>query len=586
MNNREFMDADNSQKVYQTFNNVFTTGNPSKGFDWEVIQKNGSRRQLDSSVSLIKDANGNKCGFRGILRDISERKQAENQMRESESRYKALFDRSLDCVFIHDFKGNFIDANQAMLKLLGYSRKELLALTIRSIVKIDQLPLVDQVQKELQNTGQQKGLTVFGLKHKDGHFVDVETKSSVILKDGNPFAVQGIARDITGKIKMEAQLRQAQKMEAIGTLAGGIAHDFNNILSAILGYTEMSLIDLPEENPAYNNMEQVFKAGIRAKDLVKQILTFSRQAEQDLKPTKIQSVIKETTQLLRATIPTMIEIRQTINVDCGSIMADPTQIHQIIMNLCTNAYHAMRESGGILEILLSQITLSPDRLLRTVGLPPGSYIKLGISDTGNGMDDLTMQRIFDPYFTTKPKGEGTGMGLAVVHGIVKSYCGEIFVYSDIGKGTSFQIYFPVVDDDTTQNPIDLNETLPRGNERIMIIDDEAVITQIHKKILGKLGYRITTYTSSEKALEAFRAHPEEFDMVITDMSMPKINGIQLAEKIFANRPDLPVILCTGFSNLVNEEKIKSIGIRKLVMKPILRKTLALAVREVLDGDRE
>jgi len=586
MNNREFMDAENAEKVFQTFNKVFTKKNAFKAFDWEVIQKDGTRRHLDTSVSLVKDEDGNKSGFRGIARDISDRKKTEEEMQESKSRYQALFDRSLDCVFIHDFKGNFIDGNKAALEMMGYTRKELSSLKINDIIDKDQFPAADRVRKELQKTGQQKGISVFRLKHKDGSIVDVETKSSVIYRQGKPYAIQGIARNITGRKKMEAQLRQAQKMEAIGTLAGGIAHDFNNILSAILGYTEISLINFPEDHPAHSSMNQVFKAGIRAKDLVKQILTFSRQAEQDLKPLQIQPLITEAIQLLRASIPATIEIRQIISPDCGPIMADPTQIHQIIMNLCTNSYHAMRESGGIIDISLSQIRLSPDRFSRKIDLPPGSYVKLGISDTGSGMDDLTLQRIYDPYFTTKPKGEGTGMGLAVVHGIIKSYRGDILVYSETGKGTSFQIYLPVVDDDTPQIRVEMNEPLPGGHEKIMIIDDEAVITEINQNILEDLGYQVSSFTCSEKALQAFRSHPAEYDMVITDMSMPRINGIQLAEKILSVRPGMPIIICTGFNELLNEKTVNALGIRKLVMKPVLRKTLALTIRDVFDSDKK
>jgi PAS domain S-box-containing protein len=585
MNNRDFMDAENSKKVYQAFNAVFTTGIASKGIDWELIQKDGTRRQLDTSVSLIKDADGKKCGFRGIVRDISDRKLTEEKMREIKGRYQALFDRSLDCVFIHDFKGNFIDGNEAALKMMGYTQKELSSLKISKIISRDQFSIAARVRRELEKTGKQKGVSIFRLKHKDGHSVDVETKSSVIFRQGKPYAIQGIARDITGKKKMESQLRQAQKMEAIGTLAGGIAHDFNNILSAILGYSEIALINLPENDPAHSNIEQVVKAGIRARDLVKQILTFSRQAEQDLKPLKIQPVIKEAIQLLRASIPATIEIRQIISPDCGSIMADPTQIHQIIMNLCTNAYHAMRESGGIIDISLSQVRLSPDKLSRKTDLPAGSYVKIGISDTGSGMDDLTLQRIFDPYFTTKPKGEGTGMGLAVVHGIIKSYGGDILVYSELGKGSSFQIYLPTVDDESMQNLIEHNASLPGGHESIMVLDDEPVIIEITRSILEDLGYRISPFTSSEKALNAFRAHPTDYDMVITDMSMPKMNGIQLSKEILSARPGLPIIICTGYNDLLNEETVKTLGIRKLILKPILRRTLALAVREVLDDNQ-
>ncbi|MFZ2631582.1 MAG: PAS domain S-box protein [Desulfosalsimonadaceae bacterium] len=397
-NNREFMDTANATKVYQAFNKVFVTEKAIKEFDWEVIPKNGARRHIDTSVSLMKDSEGRKTGFRGIMRDISERRLAEEKMREYKNRYQALFDRSLDCVFVHDFKGRFIDANEAAINMLGYDGKDLPGLSVKDILRRDQFVLAADVLKDLQESGFQKKLTGFKLKHKNGQTVDVETKSAVIYKEGKPYAIQGIARDITEKLKMEAQFQQARKLEAIGTLAGGIAHDFNNILTAILGNTEMARYVLPENSRAAAHINRVYQAGIRARDLVKQILAFSRQADYDLEIIKIQDVVKEAITFLRASIPTTIDIRQDIHPDCGPIKGDPTQIHQIIMNLCTNAYHAMRETGGVMRIALSQTEARPENPAMGNPSPPHAWVRLEVSDTGTGIDGDALEKIFDPYY--------------------------------------------------------------------------------------------------------------------------------------------------------------------------------------------
>jgi PAS domain S-box-containing protein len=582
-NNREFMDTENAAKVYQAFNKVFITEKAMKALDWEVIQKNGARRHVDASVSLVKDAAGLKTGFRGIIRDISERRQAEEKMREYKNRYQALFDRSLDCVFVHDFKGKFIDANEAAITMLGYDRNNLPRLSVKDILQPDHFPLAAEVLKDLQESGTQKKVTVFRLKHKHGQTVVVETKSAVIYKEGKPYAIQGIARDITEKLKMEAQFHQARKIEAIGILAGGIAHDFNNILTVILGNAEMAQYVLPENNPAADHVHQIYQAGFRARDLVKQILAFSRQADQDMKIIKIQDVVKEALAFLRASIPTTIDIMQDIHSDCGPILADPTQIHQIIMNLCTNAYHAMRATGGVMRIVLSNSEAVKIRPETEGPARPGAFVLLEVSDTGTGIHPESLGKIFDPYYTTKAKGEGTGMGLSVVHGIVKNYGGEIAVESIPGKGTTFRIYFPVAKAETMHRQDDCAIcAAPGGNEHILVVDDETVVADINRKTLESLGYLVSTFTSSEKALEAFCIRPELYDLILTDMTMPRLNGLQLAEKISLVRPGMPIIICTGFSDQISEEKIRAIGIRKLIMKPVFRNDLAAAIRTTLD----
>ena len=384
-------------------------------------------------------------------------------------------------------------------------------------------------------------------------------------------------------LELEMQLRQAQKLESLGTLAGGIAHDFNNVLSPIFGFTEMAMEDTAKNNEIYDNLQEVLNAAIRARDLVKQILAFSRQDKSEVMPLKAHLVIKEALKLLRASLPTTIKITSRIDSNCRPILADPTNIHRILMNLCTNAYHAMKDRGGELEVCLEETALEPGQIPPTSNLSPGKYVKLTVSDTGAGMDDVTRQRIFDPYFTTKPQGEGTGMGLSVVHGIVKSYEGDILVNSELGKGTTFQLFFPRIESDIDMPEISVGNPLNGGNEKILLVDDEAQITIMMKQMLEHLGYGVTARTSSLEALEAFASKPEKYDLVITDQTMPNMTGDVLAEELMHIKQDIPVIICTGFSEMITEEKAERKGIRALLMKPVVKQELAKTIREVLDG---
>ncbi|MBW1863350.1 MAG: response regulator [Deltaproteobacteria bacterium] len=384
--------------------------------------------------------------------------------------------------------------------------------------------------------------------------------------------------------QMQKTLAKSEKFEALGQMASGVAHDFNNILSAIMGYAEIAQYDIPEKNQVTQSIEQVLKASHRAKDLVSQILAFSRQSEQERIPVQVHQIVEEALKLLRASMPTTIEIRQDIATNGSAILADPTQIHQILMNLCTNAHHAMREKGGILEVNVSNMEVGGNELATYPNLKPGPYIKLSISDTGDGMDQSTLERIFDPYFTTKEKGVGTGMGLAVVHGIVKSHDGAITVSSEQGRGTTFNVLFPRVQKDI-EHEAEAFEPLPSGNERILFVDDEKALADLGKQMLGRLGYKVFTRTSSIEALEAFRADPHKFDLIITDMTMPNMTGDVLAEEIMAIRPDIPIMLCTGFSERITKENAKKIGIREFAMKPLIMGNLARTIRKVLDQDK-
>jgi nitrogen-specific signal transduction histidine kinase/CheY-like chemotaxis protein len=399
---------------------------------------------------------------------------------------------------------------------------------------------------------------------------------------GGQKLIVSMAKDITDKKALETKLSQSQKMEAIGTLAGGIAHDFNNLLSIILGYTDIVIESLPEDSQNASDLQEVYKAASRAKDLVSQILSFSRQDNQELMPLKIHLILKEAMTLLRSTIPTTIDIRLNLDSNCKSVLADPTQIHQVILNLCTNAYHAMRDHDGVLSIKLESVVLPRDDNNTRVHIQPGEYVKLSISDTGIGISKHIQEKIFDPYFTTKAKGEGTGLGLAVVHGIVKQYNGEITVDSKPDEGTTFSVYLPAIKGNKESISNENSFTLPRGNESILIIDDDEKIAKINKRMLEELGYHATALTKSEEALNSFQQTPESIDLVITDMTMPHMTGAELTKKLLAIRPDIPIIMCTGFSDQINKDEAIRIGISDFIMKPVNKMTLALSVRKALN----
>ncbi len=411
-----------------------------------------------------------------------------------------------------------------------------------------------------------------------------------IIKDdsGAPLKVLGVIQDITDqkragqeKEKLEQELRQAQKMESIGNLAGGIAHDFNNILSSIIGFTELALDDVAEGTPLEDNLQEVNTAGKRARNLVKQILAFARQADEEVKPIQVHTIVKEVFQFIRSSIPTTIEIKQ--NIESNSfIMGNATQVHQILMNLCTNASHAMEDEGGILEITLNDVVVDRREKWKNMNLKQGNYLEIKVSDTGHGIAPDIIGSIFEPYFTTKGVGEGTGMGLALVHGIVETYGGKITVDSALGKGTVFTIYLPLTKK-REDYQLYQKEKLPSGTERILLIDDELPIAKMGSQVLERLGYRVTVCTSSVEALELFRSKFDDFDLVITDMTMPNMTGDKLAMELISFRPNLPVILCTGYSKKISDETASEIGIKAIVYKPTGKADLAKTVRKVLDA---
>ena len=514
------------------------------------------------------------------LQSIFQRKQAEDALRDSEERFRTALEANPDPFVLYDSDGKVIFFNPAFTRVFGWTLEEQLGKKMDQFVPEKNWPET-RIMIETVLAGKSVSATETCRYTKDGKIIPVIISGAIYHdRQGNPAGSIINLRDISEQKRLQSQLQRAQRMEAIGTLAGGIAHDFNNILSAVIGYTEIALKDVEKDSLLQSNLREVLNAGERAKDLVKQILTFSRQAEQELKPVQIKHVAMEALKLLRASLPTTIEIHQTIESN-SAVLADLTQIHQVVMNLCTNASHAMQEEGGRLEVSLADVEIDRDFAARHPGFLPGLYLQLSVKDTGHGMSPDVLNRIFDPFFTTKGKGGGTGMGLSVVHGIVKSHDGDVVVHSEPGKGTTFNIYFPAIEKEEIQE-IGAVLPLPVGNERILFIDDEPTLVHIGKQILERLGYEVEARTSSLEALELFKIKSEKFDLVITDMTMPKMTGDHLAREIIKIRANIPIILCTGYSKKISEGKAEASGVRALVMKPVVAEQLATIVRQVLD----
>ncbi len=514
-----------------------------------------------------------------IIRDITERQYAENALRESEEKFRNIAENSLVGVnIIQD--DILIYVNPKFAEIFDYSISEFLNnMHFSQLVYPKDLGIVKKnINERISGKTQSVNYAFRGVK-KSGEIVYVEIFGSAIKMNGKP-AVLGIILDTTDRKKLERELQQAQKLESIGNLAGGIAHDFNNILSSIIGFTELALYDVEKGTPLEDNLNEVYTAGIRATDLVKQILAFARQSEEEQRPIQISMIAQEVLKFIRSTIPSTIEIKQNIESQ-SMVLGNKSQVHQIFMNLCTNAAQSMEDNGGILKVDLTdinQMELPPDL---KADLKADNYIKLTVSDDGYGIPDGIIDSIFEPYFTTKNVGKGTGMGLALVHGIVESYRGKITVRSEINKGSIFTIYLPTTKKSKIERKSD-TEKLPVGNERILVVDDELPIAKMVSRILESLGYRVTIRTSSIEALELFRSKSYDFDLVITDMTMPNMTGDDLTKALLEIRDDIPVILLTGYSNKISEDSATQTGIKAFAYKPILKAKLAKIVRKILD----
>ncbi len=545
----------------------------TKSGDWIWI--------LDRARIIKWSSDGKPMKAIGTHLDITERHKNINQLHQ----LATVVEEASETIIITNKDGEIEYVNPSFETKLGYAKDEVIGKSPRMFSSgMHNNIFYKNMYNDLDHNRTWHGLLIN--KCKDGSTIRLETTISPVKDDqGTTTQYMSIGRDATLETLLEGQLRQAQKMEAIGTLAGGIAHDFNNILSAVMGYSELAMLDVDPKSEVHHNINEVIKAAKRAADLIAQILTFSRRTEQERKPLLLAPVIKEALKLLRGTLPSTIDIQQNISRDCAPVMADPTQMHQIIMNLCTNAYHAMRDQGGMLDIRLDTIDLQKEKEAGNLVLPPGKYAHLSISDTGSGMSVDVQEHIFEPYFTTKTGGDGTGLGLATVHGIVKLHDGAITVYSEENEGTTFNIFLPVCAAEENSNQDEKSTSpLPKGDgELIMVVDDEESIVQMIEIALTNIGYRIDAYTSSVKALDAFEENPEKFACIITDQTMPTLTGVELSKRILKLSPQSPIILCSGFSENINAEKAKDIGINQYIMKPITSRVLAKAVHHAISG---
>jgi PAS domain S-box-containing protein len=553
----------------------------SHRFEWDHMRANGEVFPVEVLLTYIPE--DNERTLHVVWRDITERKQADTALRESRDQLDAIFNSTKDGILVADLQSKKIwTGNKAICEMLGYTIEEITKLTFEDIYPEKKLPQVfNKFEKQAKHEIDLAADILVMRKNATVFFVDIGTSLVTI---GGKECMIGIFRDVTERREIEEQKRHRQKLEAIGTLAGGIAHDFNNILAAILGYSELTISELPPNSKLHKNLFEIIRAGKRAAELVKQILTFSQRSKSNFSPQRIQPIIREVLTLLRATIPTSIELRQEIDNDCAFVLADGTQIHQVLMNLCTNAFQSMEETGGTITVKLQEVHLSKNDCTDIKDFTPGKYLYLEVSDNGPGIEKDTLQHIFDPYFTTKQQGKGSGLGLSVVYGIIKDHGGSIRVESNIDHGSTFKVILPVIDGYENESCVDAakQNQFPVGNERILFIDDEEAIAMLGQTILETLGYIVRYETDSVAALAAFRENPHSFDLVITDQTMPNLTGSELSKELMKIRPDIPIILCTGYSSTISEHKAMNLGIKAYIMKPTDRHTIADTVRKVLD----
>lgn len=605
------------------------------GIECEMVKKDGSTILVSFNGQIGRDTKGQFQQTYCIFQDITKRKDAEDEIRQNESRLRRLVNiLQHPAKTIEDLLDYTLEqALQLTGSEIGYiyhyheDRKELVlnswskevlpacaianpltcyelektgiwgeAVRQRRPLIVNDFQAVHPLKKGYPEGHVQlfkfvtipifKGeriVSVVGLANKKTDYDETDVLQISLLMDA-VWKVTDSMRSEAENIQLQKQLTQAHKMEAIGTLAGGIAHDFNNILGAIIGYTEIASESIQQESIANQHLGKVLEASHRAATLVKQILAFSRQVNIERTPLDPSLIVREAINFLRPSLPSTITIKQDINSATGSILADATQVQQILMNLCTNASHAMEQTGGTLEIILKNCEFSSEDLKHRPEVQPGQFVLLSVRDSGQGIKPEIQDKIFDPFFTTKDVGKGTGMGLAIVHGIIANYGGFIECDSKIGIGTNFRVYFPAIDQEITSKAKSF-EIAPCGTERILLVDDELMLAELGKTMLERLGYEVTMHTSSLYALNTFHDRPDFFDAVITDQTMPGMTGINLAKRMLELRPDVPIILCTGNNTLIDEEQAKSVGIKGFATKPLSKNRIATLLRNVLDHEK-
>lgn len=561
-------------------------------FDFRSNPLRGSLRYFTAVFDLVTDAEGIPTGYTGTILDISERKAAEAELREGEERLRQIAGTLRDAIWLVDSQTQrVLYVNQSFERICGRTCAEFYENpdAFNEIIHPDDK---DRVLRAYFN-----GASVGTLEERhrivrpDGEVRWVHGRTVPVRNAaGETYRIASILEDVTRRVEaerlqrsLEEQLRQAQKMEAIGTLAGGIAHDFNNVLAGILGSVELARMEIPNDHPAQQFLQPIFIASNRARELVQQILTFSRRQDSEKAVMKLQGVVTECVKLLRSTIPAMVRITYNVDRNCGPVMADPIQVHQVIMNICTNAWHALPPQDGHIDVKLAEVAIGVAAADRHPDLRAGTYAHLAITDNGCGMEAATLQRIFEPFFTTKPSGKGTGLGLSVVHGIIKAHQGAILVQSEPGKGSTFNIYLPVQTEMASEIPTAPRELAQGRGERILFVDDEQNLAAVTEKVLTRIGYTVTRFSKSDEALECFRCRPDDFDLVITDLAMPGMSGTDLAAALMQLRANIPILLISGFVDPVVQETAHFIGIREVLHKPLSIEALSEAVGRVLAG---
>lgn len=576
----ELIHADDRAMVWEHLEKHLNEGSPYD-VHYRIKRKDGRYHWWRDTGQCLRDKSGKAYLMSGACMDISKQKHAEDDLREQIRFLQVLIDSIPAPVFFKDTEGRYLGCNKALEDMLGVPRDRILGKTMYDFAPKFLADLHLRSDLDLFSQGGFQAYESIAFNEKGEKRQIVVTKATFDDRHGKLAGLIGTIFDMTDTKRLEARVRQTQKLEAIGTLAGGIAHDFNNMLGAISGYTELSLEQVPADSKVKGYLMQIFKATRRAVDLVSQILDFSRQKEQERRPLRVGPLVKEATKLLRATIPKTIDIRTNITTEVDTVLADPSQIHQLLTNLCTNAYQAMKSDTGLLDITLSNVSINTDAKAPSSLWKPGPYLKLSVRDTGQGIEPDHIERIFDPFFTTQGLGEAPGLGLSVVHGIVKNHGGEITVESQTGKGTEISVYLPLVEDQQDRKTPSSDSLIIGGSEHILVVDDEEMLAKMTKALLEGLGYKVTAKTDSIEALESFQSDPQGYDLVITDHAMPVMTGLSLAAAIMNIRPEIPVFLCTGFSSAVDPEIARKAGIREFVMKPVTRRHIAELIRKAL-----
>ncbi len=578
----EAVHPDDRKMLTDTYTNAVKNNAPYECMH-RVVRPNGEVRVVLERSDDIIDESGETTHSFGMTHDITAQVLAEEKLRKSQEEWEKTFNSIPDIITLQDKEMRIVRANRAASDFFEVDNADLIGKYCYEVFRgitapCHGCPLVETI-KEGKNYAET-------IQH-DNLGKIFQVSSSPILDENKELQLLvHIAKDITEYKKVEEELFQAHKMEAIGTLAGGIAHDFNNILTAIIGYSEIAKLDLPADSHARQDIDQVLKAGNRAAELVKQILTFSRKSDHRRELISPHLIIKEALKMLRSSLPTTIKLQEDIDVECGQIMAAPTNIHQIVVNLCTNSLHAMESEKGMIHVGLHRQEISADQIAGEPGVSPGPIIVLEVADTGHGMDQATIKRIFEPYFTTKDVGKGTGLGLAVLRGIIQDYHGFIRVESEPGQGTTFYVHIPAVQQQAaTIDKAAMDEPLATGTERILLVDDEVMIAHMNKAILTQLGYQVSATTDSLDALERIRRNPDQFDLVITDQTMPNLTGAELTQEILKIKDSMAIILCTGYSSVLSQEDALALGIKKYARKPVDMTTLAKIVRQALDENQ-